>query len=288
MFRKIILSVVAVVFVLSCIAQQQNSLLWEISGNGLSHKSYIFGTIHMIKKQDFFITDIMERKLKECQSFVTEIDINIPIMQQLELAKQMYLPEGKTLRDYVTEEEYSDFSKYIIDSLHIKKSRLEKYIRLKPFYISSILAKQLAGKVKAYEQELYKIAKKNGIASDGLETIDFQLSLVDATPIEEQAKTLVNEIKNYKETEQLFNDMIAAYKQQDLSKLYDFVVKSADSNSEFNENFIFKRNQNWISHIEEKIKSKSCFIAVGAAHLPGENGVLKLLELRGYTITAVK
>jgi len=288
MFKKLVVFVVVIAVTFQCTAQQQNSLLWEVSGNGLTKKSYIFGTIHLIKKQDFFITDIMKQSLEKCQSFVTEIDMNISLLQQVELAKKMYLPEGKTLRDYITADEYSDFSNYIIDSLGIKKSKLEKYIRLKPFYISSIIAKQMAGKVKAYEQELYKIAKNKGIPSDGLETIEFQLSLVDATPLDEQAKSLVSEVKSYKKTEQMFNDMIDAYKAQDLSKLYSFVINSPDSGSEFNENFIYKRNQKWIPLIEEKIKDHSCFIAVGAAHLAGENGILHLIELQGYTVTPVK
>ena len=288
MFKKLVVFVVVIAVTFQCTAQQQNSLLWEVSGNGLTKKSYIFGTIHLIKKQDFFITDIMKQSLEKCQSFVTEIDMNISLLQQVELAKKMYLPEGKTLRDYITADEYSDFSNYIIDSLGIKKSKLEKYIRLKPFYISSIIAKQMAGKVKAYEQELYKIAKNKGIPSDGLETIEFQLSLVDATPLDEQAKSLVSEVKSYKKTEQMFNDMIDAYKAQDLSKLYSFVINSPDSGSEFNENFIYKRNQKWIPLIEEKIKDHSCFIAVGAAHLASENGILHLIERQGYTITPVK
>lgn len=288
MLRKFVLFAFVVAFNFNCVAQKEKSLLWEVSGNGLTQKSYIFGTIHMIKKQDFFITDVIESKLKECQSFVTEIDMNIPIMQQVELAKKMYLPETKTLRDYVSPEEYTNFSNFMIDSLGIKKSKLEKYIRLKPFFTSSIIAKHIAGKVKAYERELYKIAKNKGIPSDGLESFDFQLSLIDETPIEEQAKSLVTEVGSYKKNEQQLNDMVAAYKQQDLDKLYDFIVKGADANSEFNENFIFKRNRKWIPLIEEKIKAHSCFIAVGAAHLPGENGILQLLEQRGYTIVAVK
>lgn len=288
MFKKLILFTTVVIFAFQCYSQNEKSLLWEVSGNGLSQKSYIFGTMHMMKKQDFFITDVMKAKLKECQSFVTEIDMNIPFLQQFLIARKMYLPETKTLQDYVSADEYKNFSSFVTDSLHIKKSKLEKYIRLKPFFLSAILAKHVAGKVKAYERELYKIAKNAGIPSDGLESFDFQFSLVDATPITEQAKSLISEIKDYKKSEQMFNDMVAAYKEQDLAKLYDFIVKSDDVNSEFNENFIYKRNQKWIPLIEEKIKERSCFIAVGAAHLPGNNGVLQLLKSRGYTITAVK
>jgi len=288
MFKKLVLLAAIFTFAFQGIAQQENSLLWEVSGNGIAQKSYIFGTMHMMKKQDFFITDVMKEKLSGCQSFVTEIDMNIPLVQQLEVAKKMYLPDTKTLRDYVTAEEFQNFKTIVIDSMHLKESKFEKYIRLKPFFMSAILSKHVAGKVKAYESELYKIAKNKGIPSDGLESFDFQFSLVDATPIEEQAKSLVSEVQDYKKTQQQFVVMVEAYKKQDLAKLYDYVMQSPDSSSEFSENFIFKRNEKWIPLIDEKIKKQSCFIAVGAAHLPGENGILHLLALQGYTVTAVK
>ncbi len=280
--------IVLFVFSLSCRAQNENSLLWEISGNNLSSKSYIFGTMHMMKKQDFFISEVTKDKLLQCHSFVTEVNMNISLLQQVEIMKKMYLPETKTLRDYISPEEYKSFSEYVTDSLGIKKSKLEKYIRLKPFFLSAVISKQVEGKVKAYEKELYKIAKNKGIPSDGLESFDFQFSLVDATPIDIQAQSLVAEVQDYKKTRQLFDSMVEAYKQQDLARLYDYVVKSPDSSSEFNENYIYKRNQKWISLIEEKIKNQSCFIAVGAAHLPGDKGILNLLRNQGYTITPVK
>jgi len=288
MFKKLVLLAAVFTFAFQGIAQQENSLLWEVSGNGIAQKSYIFGTMHMMKKQDFFITDVMKEKLLACQSFVTEIDMNIPLVQQLEVAKKMYLPETKTLQDYVTAEEFQKFKTIVIDSMHLKESKFEKYIRLKPFFMSAILSQHVAGKVKAYEKELYKIAKNKGIPSDGLESFDFQFSLVDATPIEEQAKSLVSEVQDYKKTQQQFVVMVDAYKQQDLAKLYAYVMQSPETNSEFSENFIFKRNQKWIPLIDEKIKKQSCFIAVGAAHLPGENGILRLLTQQGYTVTAIK
>jgi len=275
-------------FTLQSYCQEENSLLWEISGNGLQQNSYVFGTMHLIKEKDFFITDLIKEKLKHSQSFITEIDMDIPFSKQLEIAKKMYLPEGKTLKDYVSEEDFSLFKSIVIDSLNLKESKFEKYIKLKPFFLSALLTKQTTGKIKAYEKELYKIAKNKGIPSDGLESFDFQFSLVDATPIDEQARSLITEIKNFRQSEQLLNEMVEYYKLQDLSKIYSLIVTGSDSNSEFNENYIFNRNKKWIPLIEEKIKSKSCFIAVGAAHLPGENGILNLLKKQGYTVVPIK
>jgi uncharacterized protein len=288
MIRKTV-SILFVIFAsLQLFAQQEKSLLWEISGNGLKQSSYIFGTIHIIKKKEFFLTDIVADKLKHSQVFITEIDMNLPLLKQLELAKRMFLPDNKTLQDYVSPADFKMFSSILKDSMKVSSSRFDKYIRLKPFFTSSVLVKEEIGKIKAYEREMYKIAKNHSIPSDGLETIDFQFSLVDNTPVEEQAKSLINEVKNYRQSLAGYNEMVKIYKQQDLEQLYTMVVNDSTADSEFNREFIFKRNNSWIPIIEKRIREYSCFIAVGGAHLPGENGVLSLLRKKGYSVTPVK
>ena len=114
------------------------------------------------------------------------------------------------------------------------------------------------------------------------------MSLVDDTPLQEQAQELVDEVKNYRQSLANYDEMVKIYKQQDLEKLYTMVVNDSTTDSEFNEKFIFKRNSKWIPIIENRIKEYSCFIAVGGAHLPGENGVLELLRKQGYTISPIK
>ncbi len=288
MLKKFSIVLFLIIAAMQLPAQQEKSLLWEISGNGLKQNSYIFGTIHIIRKNDFFLTDAIKNKVKQSQVFITEVDMNIPLMQQLELAQKMYLPENKTLQDYVSQEDFQTFRSIVIDSMGLSASKFNKYVRIKPFFTSSLLIKHVIGKIKAYERELYKIAKNKGIPSDGLETIEFQFSLVDATPLSEQARGLVSEVKKYKETLAGYNEMVEVYKTQDLEQLYSMVVSDSTADSEFNQEFIVKRNQKWIPIIEKRINEYSCFIAVGGAHLPGEDGVLALLRKQGYTISAVK
>ena len=288
MLKKLTSVLLIVIASMQLQAQQEKSLLWEISGNGLQRSSYIFGTIHIIKKKDFFLTEAIRDKLKHSQVFITEVDMNIPLVQQLQLAKSMYLPNNKTLQDYISPEDFNIFSRIVKDSMGLSNSKFDKYIRVKPFFTGSLLIKQMMGKIKAYESELYKIAKNSGIPSDGLETIKFQMSLVDATPLKEQAALLVSDVKNFRQTMASYNKMVEIYKQQDLEQLYTMVVSDSTTDSEFNETFIYKRNTSWIPIIEKKIKEYSCFIAVGGAHLPGVNGILVLLRKQGYTVTPIK
>ena len=80
--------------------------------------------------------------------------------------------------------------------------------------------------------------------------------------------------------------ILDVYKDQDLESLNE-LFKADESLSEFADDLLNIRNKNWIPIIEKEIKNNSTFVAVGAAHLPGETGVLNLLKLQGYTVKAV-
>jgi uncharacterized protein YbaP (TraB family) len=72
-----------------------------------------------------------------------------------------------------------------------------------------------------------------------------------------------------------------------LNGLYEAVTAESNEIPDFNQNFLVKRNTNWIPIIEKQISKKATFIAVGAAHLPGENGVIQLLKSKGYQVVPV-
>ncbi len=270
------------------VKSQDKSLLWEISGNGLKQSSYLFGTIHIIKKSDFFINDIVKEKLKSSNMLVTEINLNIPFSKQLELAKKMFLPDGKTLENYMSKEDYSLLQTYMLDSLKMKKSKVKKYMRLKPFFLSSVISSQQLGDIKSYEKEFQKLAKKYNLENAGLETIDYQMSVVESSSIEDQVKSLLKDIKSQDKNAGGLDELTKAYKEQDIDKLYSLISSESGDMENFMENFLFTRNKNWVPVIENLIKSNSAFIAVGAGHLGGENGLISLLKKDGYKITAIR
>lgn len=81
--------------------------------------------------------------------------------------------------------------------------------------------------------------------------------------------------------------MMKIYSEQKVDKLIPMIKKQSPEFMEFGDVFLYNRNKAWIPKIENNIASKKCFIAVGAAHLFGEGGVIDLLEKKGYTVTAV-
>jgi uncharacterized protein YbaP (TraB family) len=81
--------------------------------------------------------------------------------------------------------------------------------------------------------------------------------------------------------------MLTNYLAENLDFLYSDIIKESNSFPNFVENFLNKRNRNWIPVIENQIDIENTFIAVGAGHLPGENGILALLRNKGYTLTPI-
>jgi hypothetical protein len=130
------------------------------------------------------------------------------------------------------------------------------------------------------------LALKNGIGLDGLETAAEQMSILDSISLEDQADMLLESLQNLHATRHSLDDMVKQYKAQNLDSLYALFEKE-ENMDEFQGSLLDNRNKKWIPLIENFIAQQPCFIAVGAGHLGGKNGVINLLRERGYTLTPV-
>ena len=262
----------------------QAQLLYKVEGKNLKEPSYVYGTIHIMPKKEFVISESIKAAFKSCNQLVMEIDLNTDLKTQIEIAQSSMLPEGKTIADITTKENSERIRKFCIDSLNWKESKYNKMSRFRPFFLSSLIVNELIGKSKSYEIEFKKLAKKNKMHVTGLETIQFQMKLMNEVSDEEHIKMLLPSLtKDNSE----FNKLLSAYLKEDLD-LLGTLMNNAELSPEFYSKLIVNRNQMWIPIISELIQNKSTFIAVGAAHLAGNEGVLNLLRRAGYSVTVVK
>lgn len=273
-------------FFVSLYAGFNAQLLWKISGNGLSQHSYLYGTIHIMPKEKFLVSPKIHEAFNYSAKMALEVDLNMDLKTKIKVALEMILPGGKTIKDYLKPDEFSKINSFCLDSLKMKKSKLKKYYRLKPFFFSSVVAQEQMGETSSYELEFMKMAKKRKMKMIGLESIEFQMQTINKISIEDQVKMLVQEFGANSTTQ--FDEMLNLYLKEDLEGLFKLLSKESDAIPEFNYNFLEVRNKNWIPIIEKNISSNSFFIAVGAAHLPGENGVIELLRGNGFTVDPVK
>lgn len=283
----VLLLVISVFYGVAC-AQPQNekAVLWKISGNGLEEASYLFGTMHLLPEEEYRFSENAQKAFDACTGLALEVDIvNMSMKDKLSMAKRVMMPEEESVEKYMSEKEFQQLEDFITDSLGLRKRTFKQIISVKPLFSSGILLKELVEDPKSYEQELGDAAKEKGMTISGLETMNDQLVLFEDISIEDQVKGVflkemtVNPMVEYNELKQIYLD-------GDLAKLQELTLEETEFEN-FQEKFILNRNRNWIPVIEDLIKKEPTFIAVGAAHLPGEEGVIALLKKAGYKLEPI-
>ncbi len=270
----------------------ENSLLWEISGGDLEKPSYLYGTIHMIGKEDFFLTEDTKQAFGESEQVTFEINMddmnNIGVM--LSLIGQVMMDGGARLSDLISEEDY----KMVKD--HFSKLGLPMMLfeKVKPMFLSSFAAGDMrgeglqSGNVKSYEMEFMEMAKTAELPMAGLETIEYQMSIFDSIPYQIQAEMLVESIKVGDTEDDQFAEMVKLYKAQDLAGMQEMFESEEGGLGEYEDVMLNNRNRNWIPIMKEMMADKSTFFAVGAGHLGGDVGVISLLKAEGYTLKPLR
>jgi uncharacterized protein len=271
-----------------------NSLLWEISGQGLGQSSFLFGTIHLIPEDKYFWTEKMDEAFFSSEEVVFELNMEemTDMSMMMSIMDNLLMSGDTSLSDLLSDEEYG------MVKAHFDKLGLPLFMfkRMKPFFLTVFLSEDFAkgslqdGSLKSYEMELAQMAKNQGKLVDGLETVEFQAKAFDAIPYKVQAQMLVSSLKNEDESSGKgeLDTMIELYTQQNIQQLGEMMSQTGEDFSEFEEILLNSRNRAWIDVMIEKMNSHKVFFAVGAGHLPGREGVIQLLRNRGYTVKPVK
>jgi uncharacterized protein YbaP (TraB family) len=268
----------------------EKSLLWEVSGNGLTKPSYIYGTIHMICEDDASLGDSLIAAIKRSDRVYFEIDMD-NLLEMVTALKELKMRGDTTLADLLTKDDYKKVKEFMESKGGILPfSQLETY---KPLLASSLLMESGMGceKPVAMEQLIMAEAKKYNKRIEGLETMAYQASIFDSIPYKLQAQELLKYVSadsTQSKADKEFEGMIDAYKDQDIEKLGQFASKGDEMMSNYEDILLFNRNMNWVKKLKTLMPEKGLTIAVGAGHLAGEKGLIKLLRKEGYTVKAVK
>lgn len=260
---------------------QEAGLLYSITGNGLPDTSYLYGTMHLIPAEHFKIDETLQQALEKSEGVVLEIDISD--MSNPSWMQYLQLPEGKNLQQYTTDSIYAVLAKYFVDSIGVT---LDQFNGFKPFFVQQMLmARNMPTDMKSYDYYFYEWSHQQNKRIHALETVEEQINFLDQIPYEEQVNWLLESITNQAETDSLLFKMIEAYSNKDLLSLHRLMMKSSPEFEQYAHLLITERNIKWVTLLPEWLKQQSLFIAVGAGHLPGENGLIQLLTKAGYSLT---
>lgn len=260
------------------------SLLWKVSGKEMQKPSYLFGTIHLICKDEYIWTSKMKASLEACKEVCMEMDMDDPAIL-IQIASAMMQPEGKKLEEYFSEAEYALVERYFKDSLGIS---IAMFSTMKPVVLQTLLTTtSTCDSTVSYEVKISEAAHKLNKDITGLETAEEQVRLLDKIPTDSIIKDLVETAAGKQTSDVDYRAMIKAYKKQDLPALYALIQKAKEQGDNLDA-FLDERNEKWIDRMTERMDQRSVFFAVGAGHLWGEKGLINLLRMQGYTVTPVR
>jgi uncharacterized protein len=263
-----------------------NTLLWEISGNGLTAPSYLFGTFHLLCKDDINFSAALKQAINNSREVYLELDLDDPatIMGALML---MNMKDGKKLKDLYTADEFKRISDFFNDSL---KTSISLFQRMKPGFLTALLYPKMmpCDAASSVDESVMQLAKDAGKEIKGLETMAFQASIFDSIPYEKQAAELLKTIDSMERSKVQFSLMLASYKNQSLDEI-DKIMNNPEYGVEDNQDILLgNRNRNWVEQLKTIMKKNPVFIAVGAGHLAGKNGLIPLLKAAGYKIRGLQ
>ncbi|MEO9532992.1 MAG: TraB/GumN family protein [Crocinitomicaceae bacterium] len=266
------------------IVEDGNSLLWRIEGNNCV-PSYMYGTMHMIDEEYYDFTDVMRERIEESETIIMEVG-GMP--NPLETFALMSLDTGD-VTSFFTKEQMSIIVEFFDTQLDTDPEQFYMvYGKMKPFFIlQSISQSYFKENSQSYDLEIMGIAAEKEIPLIGFETIQEQLGFFDKIPTDGIGEMIVESIENFEKEKKQTQKMMKIYSEQKVDKLIPLIQKQSPEFMEFSDLFLYDRNKAWIPTIKKEIADKQCFIAVGAAHLFGERGVIDLLEKEGYTVTAI-
>ncbi len=272
-------------------------LLWRIDAPGAAAPSYLFGTIHLIDAKDFLLSDSLMSVVNRVDEVYFEIDPAdmTDMSKQMQMFTKAMMRDGTTIKDLLTAEEYARVNAHFSE-MGLPMMFLD---RIKPLFLS-ILASTDPGQmkgmmggggessIKSYELELNEIVTGLEKPVAGLETMEFQMSLFDSIPYPAQAKMLMDAIdKPAVDGEDPLTALTKVYVSGDIENMYAMSVSSDGGVAGFEQMLLVNRNRNWVAPMKASIVAKPSLFAVGAGHLGGPEGVIRLLQAEGYTLTPI-
>lgn len=263
--------------------QTENTLLWEISGPGMQKPSYLFGTMHLLCASDTKLSNNLKNIIRDTKFIYFEIDLD-NLVEMMGALKYVRMNDNKKLSDILSAEDYKKVSDYF--EKHPTILPLKMMESFKPYFISSLISEQkmTCESKGGMEQAIMSEARQYKKEIKGLETVQFQASVFDSIPYPQQAQELVKYIDSMGTNTQVIEELVSVYKQQNLVKIEELTNKEEGGVAEFIDLLLYDRNADWVNKMQGIMQSDEVLFAVGAAHLPGDRGVINLLRKKGFTV----
>ena len=262
------------------------AIFWSIQKDGEA-AGYLLGTVHSEDPRVLDFSDKFLTALKENKVFAMELVPDLPTLARL--TEYMHYPPGTTLESVIGDERYQA----LVAALSAYKVPQDFISRMKPWAAMMTLSTPPPETGFFMDLSLSLRATGNGLEVVGLETLEQQLSFLEEMPMAMQLSLLDQAIEEYASVDEAHDEMVNAYLENNLVELQALSNEQLrsvgkEASDYFLESGIRDRNLRMAESLASHFQDNTVFIAVGALHLPGKEGLLNLLRQQGYELSPLE
>lgn len=258
-------------------------ILYAVQSAATPTPSYLLGTIHSEDPRVLDLPGPVRSAFDTSHSFAMEVVPDAEAIIKSMVA--MTYTDGRTLREVLPQDLYQRTAE-ALGGLGMTPAAFQDF---KPWAVVTLLSLPPSEKGEFLDLVLYKAAVEAGKEVKGLETMEEQLAVFDDLSEADQIALLRETLDSRDQMPAMFEDLIQAYLAQDLDALMERseqYLQDGDPrlSALFREAAVDSRNRRMAERVQPLLDQGGWFIAVGALHLPGEEGLLRLLERKGYEV----
>lgn len=276
-----------------------DAIFWKVTKPG-GPPSYLFGTVHLTDPRVTVLSPAVKAALKETKTLALEVADLSPTALARALASAVNVTiytDGQSLKTKLTTDEFAKVAR----QLKTAGMPVQTASVFRPWVITMLLAssqcerKRASAGKRILDAHISDLAKKQGSKIVGLESLDDQLKALSASPPVDQLAMLKVGLAYVERSNDLVETLIQFYLKRDLGAIWPFQIALAErigvparTYDSFYDNLIKTRNQRMHAAALPHLEKGGVFIAVGALHLPGDDGLVALLRASGYTVTPIE
>ncbi len=259
----------------------KQTLLWEIHGETLPGISYVFGTMHVRNQRAFQRLQPVYAAIDNCAAFAAEFDLDDASAG--ENLQVLALPPDVSLDQLIPPKKYEKLRHILRKTVDIELNLLKKS---QPILVANLIEESIMAIDMPFslDQHLWQYAHNQEKIMLGIETLQEQIEILRQIPLKHQIQSLISTGSNISLHRRSLQKMAKWYEEGDIQQLYKTSRRGAH---DLRKLLLYNRNELMANRICELVKAQTTFCAIGAAHLAGLKGVLRLLKRKGLQVRPV-
>ncbi|MBV2128049.1 TraB/GumN family protein [Arsukibacterium indicum] len=260
--------------------------VWKVSKDG--QHFYLAGTVHLLSKSDYPLPVAYDTAFNASSQLLFETDLNA-LTSPAGLSKMMQqntYPDGKTLEQVLSPEVYQQLKNYATE----RNMPIAAISKFKPGFAAMMLAsvemQRLGAAETGVDMHYMQLALQQNKSVAGLETMEEHLAVLEGMNQLDPDLTIRSTLEDMHKVESQLVDMKQAWRSGDAAKLEQMFIDDLQEIPQLYEILLVKRNHAWLPQLQELTSDEqTTLVLVGALHLAGNDGLLKLLQQQGYTLS---